>query len=375
MAWQDPGETGTGSWRSTDPPGGRRRELTRRELTRRGEPGRELERRNPGEQRAGAVGWPEASEDRPVRRRAAQADDDMDAELWEQPGPRTGFPEDPGTDSWRREPQRDLDADVPEEDEDVTELHSDPERGDWRRGDAARGAAGYREGHTDDWRRELAAQSDLADGESRRFGTSDFPPFRPPGGEATQSGAPRGGAGARAPRAAAQPEDARESREQLLVRSGGGWQDPPDTQWPPRRTGDGLQRVAGPYERRPVSSLAAPAGRQRDLLEPDDEEIEDTSGGPLAAVGYTVVWYGVPVVLFVLYMLALNRSQQSHALNTLASAAPQFGLSLLLSMVVAVGLRWASGTWKAASVGLAAAVMGGGLATVLTSAITGQSLS
>ena len=41
----------------------------------------------------------------------------------------------------------------------------------------------------------------------------------------------------------------------------------------------------------------------------------------------------------------------------------------------AVGLRWASGSWKAASVGLAAAVMGGGLATVLTSAITGQSLS
>jgi hypothetical protein len=47
----------------------------------------------------------------------------------------------------------------------------------------------------------------------------------------------------------------------------------------------------------------------------------------------------------------------------------------VLSMLVAVGLRWASGSWKAASVGLAAAVMGGGLATVLTSAITGQSLS
>jgi hypothetical protein len=95
----------------------------------------------------------------------------------------------------------------------------------------------------------------------------------------------------------------------------------------------------------------------------------------LAAVGYTVIWYGVPVVLFVLYMLVLNGSQQAHALSTLAGAAPQFGLSLVLSMVVAVGLRWASGSWKAASVGLAAAVMGGGLATVLSSAITGNSLS
>jgi hypothetical protein len=44
-------------------------------------------------------------------------------------------------------------------------------------------------------------------------------------------------------------------------------------------------------------------------------------------------------------------------------------------MVVAVGLRWVSGSWKSASVGLAAAVMGGGLATVLTSAVTGNSLS
>ncbi len=121
--------------------------------------------------------------------------------------------------------------------------------------------------------------------------------------------------------------------------------------------------------------LATASGRPHDLLEPDEDEIEEDTGGPLAAVGYTVVWYGVPVVLFVLYMLVLNGSQQAHALGTLAEAAPQFGLSLVLSMVVAVGLRWASGSWKAVSVGLAAAVMGGGLATVLSSAITGNSLS
>jgi hypothetical protein len=92
-------------------------------------------------------------------------------------------------------------------------------------------------------------------------------------------------------------------------------------------------------------------------------------------VGYTIIWYGVPVVLFGISMLFLNGTQQAHALSTLTDAAPRFGLSLLLSMVVAVGLRWASGSWKAASVGLAAAVMGGGLATVLSSAITGNSLS
>ena len=55
--------------------------------------------------------------------------------------------------------------------------------------------------------------------------------------------------------------------------------------------------------------------------------------------------------------------------------APLIFISSESKYLVAVGLRWASGSWKAASVGLAAAVMGGGLATVLTSAITGNSLS
>ena len=71
----------------------------------------------------------------------------------------------------------------------------------------------------------------------------------------------------------------------------------------------------------------------------------------------------------------LNSGQRSHALDTLAGAAPEFAVSLALSMLVAVGLRRATSAWKAASVGLAAAVVGGGLATVLSSAITGNSLS
>jgi hypothetical protein len=149
-----------------------------------------------------------------------------------------------------------------------------------------------------------------------------------------------------------------------------------DTQWPPRRPASYQSPSAtGSYERRPVTGGIAVAERPNNLLEPDEDEDEDT-GGPLAAVGYTVIWYGVPVVLFLLYyVIMLNATEQARALDTLAGAAPQFGLSLLLSMGVAVGLRWASGSWKAASVGLAAAVMGGGLATVLTSAITGNSLS
>ncbi|MEV4705310.1 hypothetical protein AB0K03_18595, partial [Actinoplanes sp. NPDC049316] len=263
------------------------------------------------------------------------------------------------TDAWRSQMRaEDGIAAGPASGEAVTEIRPAGEPAPWQQRD--RGAATYREAGTADWRRELAESSDLADGESRRFGTSDFVPFRPP----SKNGA---SASVKVPAANSASASATE-----IIRTGASWQDPPDTEWPPR--GAVMTSAAGTYERRPVSTLSSAAARQNDLLEPE-EELEEDTGGPLAAVGYTVVWYGVPVVLFVLYMLVLNGTQQAHALSTLADAAPQFGLSLVLSMLVAVGLRWASGSWKAASVGLAAAVMGGGLATVLTSAITGQSLS
>jgi hypothetical protein len=139
--------------------------------------------------------------------------------------------------------------------------------------------------------------------------------------------------------------------------------------------GNGYLAPGGSYERRSVGGGFGTGRRSSDLLDPDDEEDDQVSGGPLAAVGYTVIWYGVPVVLFVLYMLIVNQGSQTHALDTAAKAAPQFGISLVLSMMVAVGIRWATSSWKAISVGLAAAVVGGGLATVLSSALSGNSLS
>ena len=294
----------------------------------------------------------------------------IDPEVWRQdPEPRSERRnwrmeplDDARTQSWRREL-----VDGPElpNGDAPTEIRPAVDWQQAERGEAARGSASYREANTGDWRRELAAESGLADGESRRYGTADFVPFQAPGQAAD------GTAVLPAPRPALEPRVA-----ELSGVGTGRWQDPPDTQWPPRpATGYDSVSSTGSYERRPVSTLPTASVRQNNLLEPDEDEIEESTGGPLAAVGYTVIWYGVPVVLFVLYMLVLNGTQQAHALSTLANAAPQFGLSLVLSMLVAVGLRWASGSWKAASVGLAAAVVGGGLATVLTSAVTGNSLS
>lgn len=429
LAWQAPEDTGTGSWRSTpdtatwrrylddpeDAPGGPRprsgagtwQPAPERRPRRRVEDEDETGRRADFEDGPRAP-RPPRPDDR-ARRRAVP--EPVDPEVWDpepenrqdddeepragRPPWRPGSQDDDRTQSWRRELQEDLRREGRGQARgpggpvgDATEvLRAQPEPGSWRleqRDQAARGTASYREGNTDDWRQQLAAQAGASGGEGRRPGSAEFPRFRPPGsGTPEDDGPPAVVAAVRAP----DPAGSRDSgpREQLLVgsRSGGeaSWQDPPDTQWPPRRAveGGGYQRgstaLAGPYERRPVSTLPEASGRQRSLLEPDDEDLEDDPGGPLAAVGFTAVWYSVPVVLFVLYMLVLDGAQQAQALRTLAGAAPQFGLSLVLSMAVAVGLRWASGSWKAASVGLAAAVMGGGLATVLNSAITGQSLT
>ncbi|MEV6495657.1 hypothetical protein AB0M20_44635, partial [Actinoplanes sp. NPDC051633] len=242
-----------------------------------------------------------------------------------------------GPDTWRREPGQRTSGNWPEPSRDMDwrgQLRSETEpfvgdapteirrfdQADWQREQAARGTAPYREGtDTGDWRRELAAETDLADGESRRFGTQDFVPFKPVGSAAVPQSPPVGPvASAAVPQSppvgpvGAAPAA---SRQQMPVHD-------EDTQWPPRRPASYQSSSAtGSYERRPVTGGIAVAERPNNLLEPDEDEDEDT-GGPLAAVGYTVIWYGVPVVLFLLYyVIMLNAPEQARALDTLAGAA------------------------------------------------------
>jgi hypothetical protein len=224
----------------------------------------------------------------------------------------------------------------------------------WQRAereDAGRGGRAYRDSAEDDWRKDLSDRSGLAEGESRRYGTSDYIPFRSSGSAAVQKS---NLSSTSTSMISPVPREQREAQAR------------------PPRTSNGYQGLSGSYERRAMSG-GFPMSRRSNLLDPDDEEDEQETGGPLAAVGYTVIWYGVPVVLFLAYMLVTG--SQSQAVSTLTKAAPQFGISLVLSILIAVGIRWVSDSWKAISVGLAAAVVGGGLATVLTSAITGNSLS
>ncbi|MGC5018866.1 hypothetical protein [Micromonospora sp. DT47] len=118
-----------------------------------------------------------------------------------------------------------------------------------------------------------------------------------------------------------------------------------------------------------------------DLLDPDP-------GGPLRPLIYTAACYLVPAVLVFVFLLTLSGqapagcvtdisgggcdSPRAHAFGSLVAGAPRFGLALLSSLVVAVLLRRVGTTWRSTTVALAAAVVGGGLSTVMISAVTGQ---
>jgi len=303
-----------------------------------------------------------AEDDDPPTRRGAV---DPMAYTEEPPGPDAWLP---GSGPRASRPGRASvsDAVPPWSGDDLTEVRPQSEPDSWHleeRRERARGSAVYREGNLGDWRRDLADQSDLAEGESRRFGTADYVPFRSSGSAAVEgiSNLSTTSTSLIAP----VPREAGQAASAGLATG-------PDAA--PQRASASWNGPSGAYERRPVTG-GYPTSRKSDLLDPDDEEDEQGSGGPLAVVGYTVIWYGVPVILFVVYMLVVGTGGQGHALGTLSKAAPQFLISLVLSVLVALGLRLVSQSWKAISVGLAAAVVGGGLATVLTSVITGNSLS
>lgn len=136
--------------------------------------------------------------------------------------------------------------------------------------------------------------------------------------------------------------------------------------------------------RRRVESVAAGGWARRledDLLDPDP-------GGSFRPMLYTAACYLVPAVLIFVWLLTLDGlppagcvtdisgggcdSPRSRALESMLAGSPRFGLALVSSLVVAALLRRVGTTWRSATIALAAAVVGGGLSTVLISAVTGQ---
>ncbi|MEW2429962.1 hypothetical protein AB0877_18300 [Micromonospora sp. NPDC047644] len=151
----------------------------------------------------------------------------------------------------------------------------------------------------------------------------------------------------------------------------------------PRRRAD-RPAVGTASVRRRVESAATGAWARRledDLLDPDP-------GGSVRPLLYTAACYLVPAMLIFVWLLTLDsqapagcvtdisgggcESARSRALESLLAGSPRFGLALVSSLVVAALLRRVGTTWRSATIAVAAAVVGGGLSTVLISAVTGQ---
>jgi len=146
------------------------------------------------------------------------------------------------------------------------------------------------------------------------------------------------------------------------------------------RAGDPPRRFASEAARR----RAAPLSRRL-----EDDLLDPRPSSPLTAALYAAAWYAVPVLALLVWVLTLDagvpvscipelagpcESERGRAMSALLDALPQFGVALATSLVLAVLLRWVNRSWGMVSIGLAAAVVGGGLSTVLLSAISGEPL-
>ncbi|MEV4540097.1 hypothetical protein [Micromonospora echinaurantiaca] len=131
-----------------------------------------------------------------------------------------------------------------------------------------------------------------------------------------------------------------------------------------------------------------PAGAQAWTRRLEDDLLDPDQGGSLRPLLYTAACYLLPAVMVFFWLLTLDGqapagcvtdisgggcdSPRSRALGSMLEGMPRFGLALASSLVVALLLRRVGTTWRSTTVALAAAVVGGGLSTVMISAVTGQ---
>ncbi len=160
---------------------------------------------------------------------------------------------------------------------------------------------------------------------------------------------------------------------------------PDDEQYPPAaRWGQVLDHDDW-YEHPPAAGVPAPRrsvdGAHRSRVDDEDDEDEDDEPerGYLPAILLTAAWYAGPVLLYLIWSVTLAGapspncvdaagepcvSARADALGTLSDGLPRLAAAFSLSLVVALIIRLANGSWRAVTVGFAAAVVGAGIATV-----------
>lgn len=175
------------------------------------------------------------------------------------------------------------------------------------------------------------------------------------------------------PRYRREPEPS--PREEMPARrpANRGYDQPPVRRGPTRPQ----QRFEGTYPPRAVRNprnIVPPIRRGQEA----DEDEEDAPGFFHTAL-VTTAWYTIPLLLYTMYVLTLDgsaeagdgKSPRESALNGLLGGMPRVGVALLTSLAVALLIRLIGRGWRAATIGFASAVVGGGVATVVFTALTG----
>lgn len=137
-----------------------------------------------------------------------------------------------------------------------------------------------------------------------------------------------------------------------------------DDRWP-----DNLANLRPPEVRSYQPDLDEPARGERDYW---------------AALLWAAGFYAVPLLILIVRSMLLSgdpdpacvaaglggcESPRSAALGDLIGSSPRWALALAGALGMAAVLRWASDSWRAATIGFCAAVVAGGATTVLLSIV------
>lgn len=139
-----------------------------------------------------------------------------------------------------------------------------------------------------------------------------------------------------------------------------------------------------PSTRRPADLVPAPRRARAYRVERREDEEAEPRGGYLPAVFAAAIWYGAAVALYVVWALTRGDTPEPNcldpagdpcpaprtgALNSLVDATPPLATAVGLSLVLALIVRWSIPTWRSATVGFVASVVGAGIATLVFSLV------
>jgi hypothetical protein len=113
------------------------------------------------------------------------------------------------------------------------------------------------------------------------------------------------------------------------------------------------------------------SGPRRRFTEDDDLVSRPSRRGPFGeepaygpVLGYTAAWYGIPALLYLVWLVTLDDDRQGIVGRQFLTSLPWLLAAVVLSLAVAAMLRWAIVGWRAITLSFAAAVIGAGVTTI-----------